>query len=55
MALITRSITLRGAPLFGHLDIVPEWTGLFGRWLPARTPPGSRCTDFSRIPGVKHL
>ncbi|MER7653084.1 MULTISPECIES: zinc-binding dehydrogenase [Streptomyces] len=33
MALITRSITLRGAPLFDHLDIVPEWTGLFGRRL----------------------
>ncbi|MFI9228340.1 hypothetical protein [Streptomyces rimosus] len=55
MALITRNITLRSAPLFGHLDIVPEGTEFFGRGLPARAPPGSRCTDFSRNPGVKHL
>ncbi|MFH8591779.1 zinc-binding dehydrogenase [Streptomyces rimosus] len=55
VALITRTITLRGAPLFGHLDIVPEWTEFFGRGLPARAPPGSRCTVFSCNPGVRHL
>ncbi|KAA6212124.1 NADP-dependent oxidoreductase [Streptomyces albofaciens JCM 4342] len=33
VALITRSITLRGATLFDHLDIVPEWTEFFGRGL----------------------
>ncbi|KWT56557.1 hypothetical protein ADL21_39145 [Streptomyces albus subsp. albus] len=33
VALITRGITLRGATLFDHLDIVPERTGVFGRGL----------------------
>ncbi|WP_324608954.1 zinc-binding dehydrogenase [Streptomyces rimosus] len=44
VALITRGITLRGAPLFDHLDIVPEWTEVFGRGLrDGRSPFPVRC------------
>ncbi|MEK2477303.1 NADP-dependent oxidoreductase [Streptomyces noursei] len=32
-ALISGSVTLRGAALFDHLDVIPEWTDLFGRAL----------------------
>ncbi|GGW94221.1 hypothetical protein GCM10010341_14180 [Streptomyces noursei] len=32
-ALISGSVTLRGAALFDHLDVIPEWTDFFARAL----------------------
>ncbi|OKH98862.1 hypothetical protein A6A06_24895 [Streptomyces sp. CB02923] len=33
VAVITGDLTLRGASLYNHFDIVPEWTEVFGRGL----------------------